>query len=99
MATPSPRAWLNSSSSANLPWSSLGARSEGTGGRRGTRVDMASETVAIEIPRVLENAAGPARHCRTEYRVRLPYLEGAKCPTNEWTTLYRRRSDQCVPVE
>src|SRR5687767_12963144 len=68
MATARARAPLTAFSSANLPWSSLGERSEGTGGRRGARVGMAGETVAMPMPEAeWMRLARPATHCCTEY--------------------------------
>src|SRR5688572_322612 len=39
------------------------------------------------------------RHCCTQYWVRLMYREWHTGPTNDWTPLYPKRSDQGVPIE
>src|SRR6187431_2484924 len=59
MATARLRAPLSASSSPNLSRNSPGERSDGTGGRRGTRIDMAGETVAMPMPNLTDQTARP----------------------------------------
>src|SRR5688500_7095407 len=100
MATARARAPLTASSSANLPWSSLGERSEGTGGRRGARVGMAGETVAMPMPEAeWMRLARPATHCFTEYIVQPTYWTTRRAPRMHGETLYRDALIRAFEVE
>ena len=80
IATATQRAPLSVSSSPNRSRNSVGERSDGTGGRRGTRIDMAGETVAMRMPKPMDQAVKPRELRRSRVRRTSSRANGINIP-------------------